>query len=56
MFITVLLLGILLLGLVLLATGVVLLIKAENKILGALTAAIGLVFFGACLVPVLACQ
>jgi hypothetical protein len=44
MFITVLLLGILLLGLVLLATGVVLLIKAENKILGALTAAIGLVF------------
>ncbi len=43
MFITVLLLGLLLFGLVLLATGVVLLIKAKNKIWGALTAAIGLV-------------
>jgi len=44
MFITLLLSGVLLLGLVLLAIGVVLLIKNKNKLAGALTTAIGLVF------------
>ena len=44
MFISLLLVGALLFGLVLLATGVVLLIKIEDKIIGALAAVIGLVF------------
>ncbi len=41
--ITLLLLGALLLGLVLIAAGIVLLIKAKNKIAGGLATAIGLV-------------
>ena len=44
MFLTLILLGVLLFGLVLLATGIVLLVKAKNKIPGALATAIGLVF------------
>jgi magnesium-transporting ATPase (P-type) len=44
MFITLLLVIALLLGLVLLVTGVVLLIKTKNKIAGATVTAIGLVF------------
>ncbi len=44
MLITVLLAGGLLLGLVLLAAGIVLLIKVKNKIAGALVTAIGVVF------------
>jgi hypothetical protein len=43
MYITLLLLGVLLFGLVLLATGIVLLIKSKNKIAGALATALGLV-------------
>ena len=44
MFITILLLGVLLLGLILLAVGVVLLIKVKNKLAGLLAIAVGLVF------------
>lgn len=44
MFITILLSGLLLFGLVLLAVGIVLLIKAKNKLAGALATAIGFVF------------
>lgn len=44
MFITILLLAILLTGLVLLAVGIVLLLKAKNKLAGAVVAAVGLVF------------
>ncbi len=44
MLITVLLAGGLLLGLVLLAAGIVLLIKVKNKIAGALVTAFGVVF------------
>ena len=44
MFITILLLGVLLFGLILLAVGVVLLIKVKNKLAGLLAIAIGLVF------------
>jgi hypothetical protein len=44
MFITILMLAILLTGLVLLATGVVVLLKAKNKIAGWVIVAIGLVF------------
>lgn len=44
MFITILLSGLLLFGLVILAVGIVLLIKAKNKLAGALATAIGLVF------------
>lgn len=44
MYITLILLGGLLLGLVLLATGILLLIKSKNKLVGALVTAIGLVF------------
>jgi len=44
MFITILLLSVLLFGLILLAIGVVLLIKVKNKLAGLLTVAVGLVF------------
>ena len=44
MFITILLLGVLLLGLILLTVGVVLLIKVKNKLAGFLAIAVGLVF------------
>ena len=44
MFITILLLGVLLFGLILLAIGVVLLIKVKNKLAGLLAIAVGLVF------------
>ena len=44
MFITILLLGVLLFGLILLAVGVVLLIKVKNKLAGLLAIAVGLVF------------
>jgi hypothetical protein len=44
MFITILLLTILLTGLVLLAVGIVLLLKAKNKLAGWVVAAVGLVF------------
>ena len=44
MFITILLLGVLLFGLILLAVGVVLLIKVKNKLAGFLAIAVGLVF------------
>ena len=44
MFITILLLGFLLFGLILLAIGVVLLLKVKNKLAGLLAIAIGLVF------------
>ncbi len=44
MFITILMLAILLTGLVLLATGVVVLLKVKNKIAGWVIVAIGLVF------------
>ncbi len=44
MFITLLLLSVLLLGLVTSAIGIVLLIKAKNKIAGALVTTMGLVF------------
>ena len=44
MFITIFLLGVLLLGLILLAVGVVLLIKVKNKLAGFLAIAVGLVF------------
>jgi len=44
MFITILLLGVLLFGLILLAVGVVLLIKVKNKVAGLLAIAVGLVF------------
>ena len=44
MFITLLLLGVLLFGLILLAVGVVLLIKVKNKLAGFLAIAVGLVF------------
>jgi ABC-type proline/glycine betaine transport system permease subunit len=44
MFITILMLGILLTGLVLLAVGLVLLLKAKNKIAGWVVVAVGMVF------------
>ena len=44
MYITILLLGILLFGLILLAAGVVLLLKVKNKLAGLLAIAVGLVF------------
>lgn len=44
MYITILLLGLLLLGLVTSAIGIVLLIKIKNKIAGALVTIIGMVF------------
>jgi hypothetical protein len=44
MFITILLLTILLTGLVLLAVGIVLLLKAKNKLAGWVVAAVSLVF------------
>ncbi len=44
MFITIFLLGVLLFGLILLAVGVVLLIKVKNKLAGLLAIAVGLVF------------
>ena len=44
MFISILLLGVLLFGLILLAVGVVLLIKVKNKLAGLLAIAVGLVF------------
>jgi hypothetical protein len=44
MFISLLLLGILLFGLVLLAIGVILLLKTKNRFVGMLAIAIGLVF------------
>jgi hypothetical protein len=44
MFITILLLAILLTGLVLLAVGIILLLKAKNKLAGWVVAAVGLVF------------
>jgi len=44
MFITIFLLGVLLFGLILLAVGVVLLIKVKNKLAGFLAIAVGLVF------------
>jgi len=44
MFITILLLAILLTGLVLLAAGVVVLLKTKNKIAGWVVVAVGLVF------------
>ena len=44
MFITILLLGVLLFGLILLAVGIVLLIKVKNKLAGFLAIAVGLVF------------
>ncbi len=44
MFITILLLGVLLFGLILLAIGIVLLIKVKNKLAGLLAIAVGLVF------------
>jgi hypothetical protein len=44
MFITILLLGVLLFGLILLAVGVVLLIRVKNKLAGFLAIAVGLVF------------
>ena len=43
MYITILLLGVLLLGLILLAAGVVLLLKVKNKLAGLLAIAVGLV-------------
>jgi hypothetical protein len=43
MYITILLLGVLLLGLSLLAAGVVLLLKVKNKLAGLLAIAVGLV-------------
>jgi hypothetical protein len=44
MFITILLLGVLLSGLILLAVGIVLLLKVKNKLAGLLAIAVGLVF------------
>jgi hypothetical protein len=44
MFISIFLLGVLLFGLILLAIGVVLLIKVKNKLAGLLAIAVGLVF------------
>jgi len=44
MFITIFLLGVLLFGLILLAVGIVLLIKVKNKLAGFLAIAVGLVF------------
>ena len=44
MYITILLLSVLLLGLILLAVGVVLLLKVKNKLAGLLAIAVGLVF------------
>jgi hypothetical protein len=44
MLITILLLAILLTGLVLLATGIVVLLKAKNKLAGWVVVAVGLVF------------
>ena len=44
MFITIFLLGVLLFGLILLAVGIVLLIKVKNKLAGLLAIAVGLVF------------
>ena len=44
MYITILLLGILLFGLILLTAGVVLLLKVKNKLAGLLAIAVGLVF------------
>ena len=44
MFITILLLATLLTGLVLMAVGIVLLLKAKNKLVGWVVAAVGLVF------------
>ncbi len=44
MFITILLLGFLLMGLILLAIGVVLLLKVKNKLAGLISIAVGLVF------------
>jgi len=44
MLITILLLAILLTGLVLLATGIVVLVKAKNKLAGLVVVAVGLVF------------
>ena len=44
MFITIFLLGVLLFGLILLAVGVVLLIKVKNKLAGILAIAVGLIF------------
>ena len=43
MYITILLLGVLLFGLILLAAGVVLLLKVKNKLAGLLAIAVGLV-------------
>ena len=44
MFITILLLGVLIFGLILLAVGAVLLIKVKNKLAGLLAITVGLVF------------
>ena len=44
MFITILILSVLLIGLVLLGTGIVVFLKAKNKIAGWIMIAIGLVF------------
>lgn len=46
-FYIILLAGAVLLGLVLLATGIVLLIKLKNKLVGGLTTALGLIFTAA---------